>query len=320
MLRAPAIACDAAEPAATIPSCCALVSRSPSSRCASRTVTTGYSEPSTETSESSPWPLAKREERVRRDVGEPDGRDRPQGRARDAKRRARHQRDREQQRRASRRARRRASRARRPRGCRGRGSRRRARARAPRRAPARLPGRAPATRRAAPRPTRAPRPRARLPAPPNASADGRSPVAIAIVNGHDRAAGDERRDDAHRPERERAVERGEPRAAAEPGQRAEPERARPSTLPRTPTATSSTMNPAACETTRDGEHGQALRQRAAGEVRRCPRRPTRRARVTRARALRAARRAWPCPGRRRRTSSRARSSCRASPGRSAACS
>ena len=45
------------------------------------------------------------------------------------------------------------------------------------------------------------------------------------ANGHDRAAGDDRRDDAHRPERERLVERGQADPAADAGEHAEPERA-----------------------------------------------------------------------------------------------
>ena len=118
------------------------------------------------------------------DVGEPDRGHRPERRARDADRRPRSRAAATRAAaRASRRVRRRASTARRPRGCRARGSRRRARARAPRRPRARLPApaRGDAARRSSTDASTAPT--SATAAPPSASADGRSPVAIAIVNG-----------------------------------------------------------------------------------------------------------------------------------------
>src|SRR5262249_11676190 len=42
---------------------------------------------------------------------------------------------------------------------------------------------------------------------------------------HDRAAGDDRGDDAHRPQRQRLVEGGEPRSAADAREHADPQRA-----------------------------------------------------------------------------------------------
>ena len=104
---------------------------------------------------------------------------------------------------------------------------------------------APRSRRARPRRSRARRRRPR--APTAARRRDRD------AERDDRAAGDDRRDDAHRPERQRLVERREPGSAADAGQDPDPERApvdpaavRPRARRAAPT------NPAACEITVTG--------------------------------------------------------------------
>ena len=152
-------------------------------RARAATVTTGYSEPSTDDEREQPVAARKREERVRRYVGEPDRGDRPERRARDAERRPDERATARRAARASRRVRRRASTARRPRGCRARGSRRRARA--PRAATTASntawPRSGDSERRSSTDASTAPT--SATAAPPSASVEGRSPVATAIVNG-----------------------------------------------------------------------------------------------------------------------------------------
>ena len=127
--------------------------------------------------------------------------------------------------------------------------------------------------RAAPRSRRARRRRARRAAPRDG--ERRRPLAgrDRERERHDRAAGDDRRDDAHRPERERLVERGEPGPAAD-ARRARRARTsgRRARRRATASATSSATKPAACEITVDRDRRQPPREQPAGEVGDAPRR------------------------------------------------
>ena len=93
-------------------------------------------------------------------------------------------------------------------------------------------------------------------APRTATVPGRSPVATAIVNGTIAPHAVTGETNAHRPERQRLVERREPHSTPEPGEDPESPNDRwsiPSSA--TPTATSSATNPAACEITVTGTVG-----------------------------------------------------------------
>ena len=83
---------------------------------------------------------------------------------------------------------------------------------------------------------------------------------------HDGAAGDDRRDDAHRPERERPVEGGEARAAADAGGEAERERASVDRPGADRDRDEQRGESGRLGHDRDGDRRQAARDEAAAEV------------------------------------------------------
>ena len=132
---------------------------------------------------------------------------------------------------------------------------------------ARRPARGRARARAAPRATRARRRRARAAAPASASVDGPLAGRDRDHERDERAAGGERRDDAHRPER-RAPCRT-PRARApppSPARRPSASERLSSPPPRAANTASSATKPAACETTVTDERRQPARDEPAREV------------------------------------------------------
>ena len=138
---------------------------------------------------------------------------------------------------------------------------------------------------------------------------------------HDRAARRDRRDDAHRPERERLVERRKPDPAAHAADHPKQERPR-AEIASHPERDQQRNEARGLRDDRDREHREPARSEPPPKSAQPQTTddPRARRRASAPIATTNARRAWPFPGRRRRTSSRGRSFGPSSRDRSRACS